>query len=145
MAHCCADGGDYPAGGPALCLRAGTGHFGYVDLSIGKFMPITFCPGFLRGLDFIGNYAIVGTSSVRENRTFAGLQLDENLKKEGLDACCGMHIINLETGQIENWIKLEGIVQELYDIKILPEVRKPLLIGTQKDEIKTMLSIEEAR
>lgn len=127
--------------GTLYMLEAGTGYFG--KLVEGTFERITFCPGFLRGLDFVGNYALVGTSAVRENRTFAGLQLDENLKDAGVEARCAIHIINLETGAIENWVKAQGIVQELYDVKVMPNVRKPLLIGTQKEEIKTMLSIEE--
>jgi uncharacterized protein (TIGR03032 family) len=43
-------------------LDSGTGHFGKVDRSTGKFEPLTFCPGYLRGLSFIGDYAVVGLS-----------------------------------------------------------------------------------
>lgn len=131
--------------GKLYMLEAGTGYFGAVDLAKGKFERICFCPGFLRGLDFIDGYAIVGTSAIRENRTFEGLELDENLKKVGAEARCALHIINLGTGAIEHWVRAEGIIQELYDIKVLPNVQKPLLIGTQKEDIRTMLSIEENR
>ncbi|MCB0856186.1 MAG: DUF4915 domain-containing protein, partial [Bacteroidetes bacterium] len=74
--------------------------------------------------------------------TFSGLDLDENLKSRNVNARCGIQIVNLNTGAAEHWIRMEGIVQELYDVKILPEVRRPLLIGTQKDEINKMVSIE---
>lgn len=129
--------------GKLYLLEAGTGYFGQVDPATGRFERICFCPGFLRGLDFVGGYAFVGTSAVRENKTFAGLELDQNLKNAGVEARCAIHIINLESGAIEHWVRAEGIVQELYDIKAIPNARKPLLIGTQKDDIKTMLSIEE--
>ena len=49
-------------------LDSGTGHFGRVDRDTGKFEPLTFCPGYLRGLSFIGDYAVVGLSQCRENR-----------------------------------------------------------------------------
>lgn len=128
--------------GKLYLLEAGTGYFGYVDLETKTFQRVTFCPGFLRGLDFIGDYAIAGTSKMRKNKTFGGLELDENLEKANVEPRCGIQIINLETGALEHWVRMEGIVDELYDVKALPEVIKPLLIGTKKDEINTMISIE---
>ncbi|MEO9801735.1 MAG: TIGR03032 family protein [Reichenbachiella sp.] len=129
--------------GKLYLLEAGTGYFGSVDLKTNKFEKIAFCPGFLRGLDFVGNYAIVAISSARKNRTFGGLALDDNLKAANTQARCGLQIINLETGAAEHWVRLSGHVDELYDVKVLPKVNKPLLIGTQKDEIRTMISIEQ--
>lgn len=58
-------------------LNSGTGHFGYINRMTGKFEPVVFCPGYLRGLSFHGDYAIVGLSRPRENKTFLGLQLDD--------------------------------------------------------------------
>ena len=124
-------------------LEAGSGYFGYLDPATQKFERITFCPGFLRGLDFIGNYALVGMSSIRKNRTFSGLELDDNLKAVNTTPRCGIQVINLDTGAAEHWVRLEGMVEELYDVKILAGVSRPLLIGTKKDDIRTMISIEE--
>lgn len=129
--------------GRLYILEAGTGYFGYVDLENRKFEKIAFCPGFLRGLDFTGNYAIVGMSSVRKNKTFSGLALDENLKAANTEPRCGIQIINLETSAAEHWVRLDGIIEELYDVKVLTGVKRPLLIGTKKDDIRTMISIEE--
>ena len=123
-------------------LEAGSGFFGFVDQQTGKFEKVCFCPGFLRGLTFVGDYALIGLSSIRENRTFSGLDLDENLKSRNVNARCGIQIVNLNTGAAEHWIRMEGMIQELYDVKILPKVRRPLLIGTRKDEINKMVSIE---
>ena len=39
-------------------LNSGTGHFGYVDRKTGTFEKVAFCPGYLRGLSFHGDYAI---------------------------------------------------------------------------------------
>jgi uncharacterized protein (TIGR03032 family) len=123
-------------------LEAGTGFFGYVDLQSGRFERVCFCPGFLRGLSFVGDYALVGMSGVRENRTFSDLELDQNLAERNVSARCGIQVINLKNGTAEHWVRMEGVVQELYDVKALPQVRRPLLIGTQKDEIHKMISIE---
>jgi hypothetical protein len=40
------------------------------------------------------------------------------------------------------YFRLEGVVRERYDVMVMPEVKCPLLIGVQKDEIKRMISIE---
>lgn len=129
--------------GKLYLLEAGTGYFGEVDLETKAFKRIAFCPGFLRGLDFVGNYAIAGISGVRKNKTFSGLPLDDNLKEANAEPRCGLQIINIHTGATEHWVRLEGIVDELYDVKMIRGIKKPLLIGTKKDEIKTMISIEE--
>ena len=50
-------------------LNSGTGELGYVDLETGKFEPVTFCPGYLRGLAFQGDFALVGVSKPREKIT----------------------------------------------------------------------------
>jgi uncharacterized protein (TIGR03032 family) len=123
--------------------EAGTGYFGYVDMDNKKFVRLTFCPGFLRGLTFIGDYAIVGMSKNRENKTFEGLQLDTNLHDKGAQPICGLQVININTGDVVEYLRLEGIVRELYDVMVMPDVKQPLLIGVQKDEIKRMISIEE--
>lgn len=123
-------------------LEAGTGHFGYVNRETKKFVPLTFCPGFLRGLSFMGDYAIVGLSKNRENKTFGGLQLDANLRDKGAQPMCGLQVININTGDVVEYLRLEGMVKELYDVMAMPEVKSPLLIGVQKDEIKQMISIE---
>lgn len=123
-------------------LEAGTGYFGYVDMETKKFVKLTFCPGFLRGLTFIDDYAIVGLSKNRENKTFEGLPLDNNLHEKGADPICGLQVININTGDVVEYLRLEGMVRELYDVMVMPEVKQPLLIGVQKDEIKRMISID---
>ncbi len=129
--------------GELYLLESGSGYFGRVDIKTGKFERIAFCPGFLRGLDFVGDYAIVGVSGVRRNKTFTDLLLDDNLKSANVEPRCGIQIVNLLTGAVEHWIRLSGAIEELYDVRVLPQVRKPLLIGTKKDEVKTMISIDE--
>jgi AbrB family looped-hinge helix DNA binding protein len=38
-------------------LNSGTGEFGYVDVDAGRFVPVSFCAGYLRGLAFHGDFA----------------------------------------------------------------------------------------
>jgi uncharacterized protein (TIGR03032 family) len=122
-------------------LDSGTGHFGRVDRDTGQFEPLTFCPGYLRGLSFIGDFAVVGLSQCRENRTFQGLALDDNLKSHDAEAHCGLCVIDLRSGDLVHWLWLQGIVRELYDVVVLSGVRRPSALGFKTDEIRRTISI----
>jgi uncharacterized protein (TIGR03032 family) len=122
-------------------LAAGTGHFGHLDLASGRFEPVAFCPGYLRGLAFVGDFAVVGASKLRENRTFRGLELDANLKARDAEPRCGLYVIDLRTGDLVHFIRIEGIVAELYDVAILPGVRRPKAVGLVSDEIRRTISL----
>lgn len=130
-------------GGKLWLLDSGTGAFGHVDLETGRFEPIAFCPGYARGLAFAGNHAIVGLSLARENRTFSGLALDEALASRDTAPRCGLAVFDLSSGEMTQWVRLEGVVRELYDVVTLPGVRQPSAIGFRTDEIKYLISIEE--
>lgn len=125
-------------------LNSGTGEFGHVDLAAGRFEPVAFCPGYLRGLAFHGDFAIVGLSRPRYNRTFSGLPLDDRLQQKGAESRCGIQIIDLRSGDVVHWLRIEGVVQELYDVITLPGARRPMALGFKSDEIRRVLSIEPA-
>jgi uncharacterized protein (TIGR03032 family) len=125
-----------------LC-NSGTGEFGRVDLATGRFEPLTFCAGYLRGVTFHGDYALLGTSKARHNKTFSGLPLDEALAKRNVEARCGIQVVDLRTGDAVHWIRMEGMVEEIYDVITLPNARNPALIGFVSDEIRRLISLEE--
>jgi uncharacterized protein (TIGR03032 family) len=51
-------------------LNSGTGEFGYINLEQGKFEPVVFCSGYIRGCAFYQNYALVGLSQSKEQNIF---------------------------------------------------------------------------
>lgn len=122
-------------------LNSGTGYLGFVDLQAGKFEPLTFCPGYLRGMAFIDKYAVVGLSKPRENKTFSGLPLDDNLLAKNAEARCGLMVIDINTGDIVHWLRITGIIQELYDVVILPKVSRPMALGFKSEEIRRNITI----
>ena len=124
-------------------LNSGAGEFGYVDVENGKFEAVAFCPGYARGLAFIGKHAIVGLSLARENRTFTGLPLNDGLKERDTEPRCGLVVIDTVSGDIVHWVRVEGVVRELYDVAVLPGVRRPSAIGFKSDEVKHVISIAE--
>jgi uncharacterized protein (TIGR03032 family) len=123
--------------------NSGTGHFGSIDPGGGRFEPLAFCPGYLRGLAFVGDYAVVGLSRPRDDKTFGGLALEDELAKRTADARCGLLIIDLRTGDAAHWLRVEGMVRELYDVAALPQVSLPMALGFKTDEIQRMIAIGE--
>ena len=116
-------------------LDSGHGYLGRIDPSNGKFEPVEFCPGYARGLAFHDNYAVVGLSRPRQ-KTFAGLPLDGELSKRQIQPLCGLQVVDLNTGSTVEWLKFEGIVEELYDVVVLPDVQRPKALGLKTDEIQ---------
>jgi uncharacterized protein (TIGR03032 family) len=126
-------------------LQSGTGYLGSIDLAGGTFQPLTFCPGYLRGLAFAGEYAIVGLSGPRhDQKTFGGLALDDELAAHGASARCGLYVIDLRSGDVAHWVRLEGMVSELYDVVVLPGVVRPMALGFKTDEIQRLLTMGSA-
>jgi uncharacterized protein (TIGR03032 family) len=129
--------------GQLWLLNSGTGELGHVELDTGRFEPVAFCPGYARGLAFAGNHAIVGLSLARDNRTFSGLALDEALSARNVEPRCGLAIIDLASGDMTQWVRIEGVVHELYDAAFLPGTQRPSMIGFKTDEVKHVISIDD--
>ncbi|MCC7487796.1 MAG: TIGR03032 family protein [Burkholderiales bacterium] len=126
-------------------LDSGNGQFGYADLARGRFEPVAFCPGYARGLALHGDYAIIGLSRPRENRTFAGLALDDALRRRDAQARCGLQVVDLRTGDAVHWLRIDGVVEELYDVTVLPGVARPMALGLISDEIHRMVRLGAPR
>jgi uncharacterized protein (TIGR03032 family) len=122
-------------------LNSGTGEFGYADLERGVFEPVAFCPGYLRGFALHGDFAVVGISQPRHNKTFSGLLLDEQLQAKQAQPHCGLLVIDLRSGDVVHSLRLEGVVLELYDVVALPGVRRPMAIGFKSDEIRRVITL----
>jgi len=122
-------------------LNSGTGEFGYADIERGVFEPVAFCPGYMRGCAFSGDFAIVGLSKPRHNKTFSGLSLDDNLRAKDAEPRCGLVVIDTRNGDIVHSLRIEGVVEELYDVQVLPGVRRPMAIGFKTDEIRRVVTM----
>lgn len=123
-------------------LNSGTGELGFVDFTLApKFEPITFCPGYLRGLTFVENFAIVGLSKPRE-RSFSGLPLDEELLKKNATPQCGLMVIDLKSGNVVHWLQIEGMVTEVYDVQVIKDSQRPMALGFKTSEISQVITLE---
>ena len=121
--------------------NSGTGEFGHVDLEAGKFEPVCFCPGYLRGLSLSGDFAVMGLSKPRENRTFTGLALDDALAEHKAEARCALYVVDLRSGDVVHWLRIDGLVEELYAGATLPNVTRPMAIGFKSDEVRRTITM----
>ena len=124
--------------GKLWLLNSGTGELGHVDLDSGRFVPACFLPGYARGLAFTGEYALVGLSTAR-NQSFSGLKLDQTLNEKTAEARRGIAVVHLPSGEVRHHIRFSGVVEELYDVAVIPDAVRPMLLGFKTDEIKHMI------
>lgn len=122
-------------------LNSGGGELGWIDQKDRSFNPVAFFPGFLRGLAFHNGYAFVTLSKPRHGR-FEGLALDGKLKEKDADAWCGVQIISLESGDVVQWLRLDGAITELFDVCVLPGVKNPITLGPQSTEIAEFITYD---
>jgi uncharacterized protein (TIGR03032 family) len=87
-------------------------------------------------------FAIVGISKCRKKGTFQGVPLDENLKNKKVEPRCGLLVIDLKTGDIVHTLTIEGIIDEIFDVGVIPETVNTQAIGFKTDEIRRVISID---
>lgn len=125
-------------------LDSGRGELLTIDPASGERASVAFCPGYARGLAFIGDYAVIGLSRPRNNLTFDGLELDERLEDKGAIPRCGLVVVDIRNGQTVAWLRFEHTLQELYDVAVLPGVTQAEAIGFVGDDIKTVVRPQAA-
>jgi Domain of unknown function (DUF4915) len=93
----------------------------------------------VRGLAFWNNVALMGLSKLR-SRSFGGLALEERLAAQGREPQCGLMLIDLTTGETLHWLHLQGVVEELFDVVVLPGVAWPRVISLQNEDIERLVT-----
>jgi len=114
--------------------EAGTGQFGYVDLDTRKFVPKKFVPGFIRGITFFKNFALVNTSMDRHDVAFKDIPLGDILQKENRSVRAGVHVIDMDTPglDIKHWFEFLDPKTELYDIACIENTRRIRILETNE-------------
>ena len=121
-------------------LESGKGTLSVADLDAGTVETVAELPGFTRGLLFAGGLAFIGLSQVRETATFGGLPLMERLDER----LCGVWAVNPHSGQIAGFLRFEELVQEVFDVALLPGVRYPEIAEEGSDAATNSFVLPEA-
>ena len=101
-------------------LESGKGTIAKVDEETGEVTTVATLPGFTRGLAFIGRYAFVGLSQVRES-VFKSLPVTNSKQERN----CGVWVVDTDIGQIVGFLRFEGAVQEIFDVAVLSNTTWP--------------------
>jgi uncharacterized protein (TIGR03032 family) len=120
-------------------LNSGDGDFGYVDFATGTFVAVARCPGFPRGLAFVGDYAVIGLSKLRDNAFSSGLSIFGFMESRHIRQTSGLLVIDIRTGALVHWLTIEGVVEELYDVAFLPGVTRPFTPGFSEPHLHQTL------
>ena len=95
--------------------------------------------GFVRGLDHFGDYLFVGSSHLRKSHTFGDLPL-----VQGGATVCGITVFHRTTGALVGQIRYVNSCEEIYDVTVLPGLRRPGILGTSDPVFRRALSTPEA-
>jgi len=119
-------------------LESGTGALSTVDVDTGDVSAVAHLPGFTRGLDFIGPYALVGLSQVRES-VFTDLPITQQAAERN----CGVWVVDTRNGEIVGFLRFAGAVQEIFDVKVLP-ARWPTILDSGELTLSAFVLPDEA-
>lgn len=112
-------------------LESGQGSILWIDEWSGTRQLVATLPGFTRGLDFVGPYAFIGLSQVRETALFSGIPITERQKER----ICGVWVIDVRSGKTVAYLQFKTGVQEVFAVQVLKGIRYPDVIPDDEDVI----------
>ncbi|MEL6863682.1 MAG: TIGR03032 family protein [Bacteroidota bacterium] len=122
--------------GELYVLLSATGQLAKIDLAKGTYEVIVEIGGFVRGMSLHGDYLFVGLSKLRKaSTTFSQLDFAEKANQSGIA------IIHLPTGKLVGKINYLNSVEEIYDVHILRNKRRPNILNTLTEDHKRALMI----
>lgn len=120
-------------------LLSATGELAKVNISNGHVEKIKEMNGFVRGMDRYGDFLFIGLSKLRESsNTFADLPISKK------SVFAGIVVMHLPTHSLAGFIKYENSVDEIYDVKVLPGMKRPGLLNHIKDDHRIALTTPDA-
>ena len=52
-------------------------------------------------------------------------------------------VVDLRSGNVAHWLRVEGMVRELYDVAVLPGVVRPMALGFKTEEIQRTIAMDD--
>lgn len=121
--------------GALYCLLSANQELVCVDTEKGTYDVVAHIPGFLRGMAKHGDYLFIGTSKIRTNSSSFGKL---NIPQES--SIAGLQILHLPSAQIVGTVSWLSSVDEIYDVQVLPQSRRPNILNTATgDHVKALL------
>ena len=125
--------------GELYMLLSASGEIIKVNLDAGTYDVVNRVDGFVRGLSHYGDYLFVGLSKLRQNSsTFKHLAIAQKANDAGIA------IYHLPTGAFVGSIKYMSSVDEIYDVQVIPNIRRAGILNTQNEWFRRALSTPDA-
>jgi len=124
--------------GELYVLLSATGELARIDINTGKYDVVKKFNGYVRGMDKIGDYLFVCMSKIRKSHTFND---SEYAKRQDYQA--GFEMIHLPTAASISSVKFMRSCDEIYDICILPGLKRPGMVGVMDDNYRMGITMPE--
>lgn len=116
-------------------LESASGNLVCIDPANGKKEVVASLNGFARGMDQAGDYVFVGLSHLRKKSSAF-----QDLPIASRSVFCGIVVIHLPTARVVAHLKYESSVEEIYDVRIMPGMKRPGLVSAHKLEHRLALT-----
>jgi len=121
-------------------LNSGAGELWAIDVKSGRHVVVAALPSYLRGMDFVGPYAVIGMCQIREKHIFGGLPIQQ---RQGDRLSCGVTVVDLRTGQQVGSMTFTSGCTELFEVRVLPGIRRPMVLNLEREAARQAFSAPE--
>ena len=84
---------------------------------------------------------MAGLSRPRQNKTFEGPPAGRAIEGQASRGELRLQVVDLRSVDAVHWLRITGIIEELYDVAVLPEIRRPMAIGIKTDDIRRVITV----
>ena len=108
-------------------LFSATGELARVDTAAGTYEVVQRFQGFTRGMAYHRDHLFVAVSKIRKNSSsFRKLKIADDSNQSGII------ILHVPTGTVVGRISYHQSVDEIFDVAVLPRMRRPGIVGTAR-------------
>lgn len=120
-------------------LTSATGELLRINSSTGEKQTIVKLNSFVRGMDVCGEYLFIGLSKLRKSsKTFA--HIANNFKTNQ----AGIAIVHLPTAALVGEIVYHTSVDEIYEVKVLTNTKRPNIMNPENEDCNRAVSIPQS-
>jgi uncharacterized protein (TIGR03032 family) len=123
---------------------AGRGRLCALDVETGDIETIAEMPTFLRGLEFVGPWAIVAGSASRSDELLEGLPIADTLAATSTRPEQGLWVIDTRTGEIAHRLRIDGTGREVFSVVAFADTRRVKMFSPDDNELQTVISYDRS-
>lgn len=120
-------------------LNSGAGEVICFDPQSGTVNVVCVLPAYLRGLCFLGQYAVVGMCQIREKHIFGGLPIQQKFNR----LLAGLAVIDLQTGNLVGKFEFTAGCTEIYDVHFLAGARNANILNSADETARQAFTAPE--